>query len=325
MAVNNPEKIGLVSEHRSNRIEPKPVVIEELTKRFGAHTVLNGVGLCLDPGTVFGLVGLNGAGKTTLIRILLGLMRRDGGRCGLLGFDPLDHPRELFRRMGVVLEHSGFYGNLSLMDNLRFYARAKGISEAALHEYLDKWWEGTDIRHKKGKVKFFSRGQKMQCGLCRAFLGSPDIFLLDEPAVALDVSAYDHFCSMVRDAGKRGAVVIISSHQFDTIEELCDRIGILENGRISMLDMHQQAQLWILESSDDQRCGDIIAEFSAGKPRGDKGIWTFAVESPEKRIPLLVTELVREGFPVLRVLPQGGAVKESVRRYFSKNQDDRGA
>lgn len=303
-------------------IDNRPLEIDTVTKKFGATTVLDGVSLSLDPGTVFGLVGLNGAGKTTLIRIMLGLMRQNSGTCRLLGLDPLHYAGTLFSRLGVALEHNGFYGNLSLMDNIRFYARAKGISQDALGEYLHRWWAGTDIISKKGKTKYFSRGQKMQCGLCRAFLGWPDIFLLDEPAVALDVSAYDHFCSLVRHAKENGSVILISSHQFDTIEELCDKIGILEKGALTMLSETAQAQQWIVQSGSEQRIGDIIAEFSTRRPRFEDGAWIFTIEEPEQRVPLLVTQLVREQFPVVRVQPLSGSVKETVRRYFAKTNGE---
>ncbi|MFP4415677.1 MAG: ABC transporter ATP-binding protein [Chitinivibrionales bacterium] len=302
-----------------NTIENKPVEIAKVVKTFGADTVLDGIDLSIEPGTVFGLVGLNGAGKTTFIRIMLGLMRQTSGSCRLLGLDPQRYTGELFRRMGVVLEHNGFYGNLSVMDNLRFFGRAKGISERSLKKYLQQFWAGTDIVQKKGKTKFFSRGQKMQCGLCRAFLGWPDVFLLDEPAVALDVSAYDHFCSLVRHAKENGAVVFISSHQFDTIEELCDRIGILEKGRLTMLDRESPVQQWIVQSSTQERVGEIITEFASGKPTLDNGVWSFAVESPQRKIPMLVAELVREGFSVYKVQPMSDSVKETVRRYYSQN------
>ena len=234
---------------------------EGLYKSFGDKKVLQDLSLSIDPGAIFGLVGLNGAGKTTLIRILLGLLKPDKGNCTVVGMNPADHDRDYYRRVGVVLEHNGFFGNLSVLDNLSFFAEARGISRNRMEEYFSQYWKNTDIGKDDRSVKYFSRGQKMQCALCRAFLGWPDVYFFDEPVVALDIEAYDQFCEMVRLAQSKGATLIISSHQLDAIEDLCTSVGILEKGKVNVLDTltkKQKDERWFIKSDYSDNYKNII-------------------------------------------------------------------
>ncbi|MBD3244038.1 MAG: ATP-binding cassette domain-containing protein, partial [Chitinivibrionales bacterium] len=208
-----------------------PVVsTTDLRKRFGAHRVLCGVDLHIEHGSLFGLVGLNGAGKTTLIRLLLGLLKPESGDVRVAGKAPWRHESSMYRAIGAVLEHDGFWGNLSFAQNIRVFADARGVSRGETDEYLRRYWSGSDILESTRKVRTFSRGQRTQCALCRAFLGWPPVCLLDEPTVGLDIDSYDRFHRLVREARERGAAVLVSSHQLETIEELCDRVGLLRGG-----------------------------------------------------------------------------------------------
>ncbi|MDR2693925.1 MAG: ABC transporter ATP-binding protein [Chitinispirillales bacterium] len=206
--------------------------VTNLSRSFGKSRILKDVSLRVDEGSVYGLAGLNGAGKTTLIRVLLGLIRRSGGGVSVCGFDPWRHEPAFYRMVGVALESDGFYGNLGVRDNLRFFAEAKGIPWGDAERYFGEYWGGTDIYESKRKVKYLSRGQRVRCGLARAFLGWPKVYFLDEPTVSLDFRAYEHFKAMVLEAKSRGTAVLISSHQLGVIDDLCDRAGLLAGGRV---------------------------------------------------------------------------------------------
>jgi ABC-type multidrug transport system ATPase subunit len=291
-----------------------------ITRSFGARTVLKGLDLVLAPGEVYGLVGLNGAGKTTLIRLLLGLLSPDCGTVTVLGRRPGPDSSLLYREVGVVLEHEGFAGNLTIAQNLSFFARAKGVGTAELDAYFQRSWSRTAIADTSRKAKHLSRGQKMQGALCRAFLGRPKLCLFDEPVVALDVTAYDHFCDMVREARSEGATVLISSHQLEAIEELCDRVGILEEGAIASVGEAGGAttgQRWILRAPGDQRFADAIRAGTNREPRRSDGVWEFRIEGESaKVIPSLVRSLVEAGCPIEEIRPASGGIRESLRSHF---------
>lgn len=300
------------------------ISVSGLSKAFGKYHIINNVSLSVGPGTVYGLVGLNGAGKTTLLRLLLGILKPDRGTITVSGHTPWQHPEALYRKCGVVLENDGFWGNLSAIENCRIYASAKGISGESLTGYLDTFWKRSDLFSGNKKVKHFSRGQRMQCALCRAFMGTPSVLFLDEPALALDLPAYDHFKQLVAHVRANGAAVIISSHQLDTIDELCDRVGILRDGLITELDTLKKnsGSRWYLDTDNKAAVEELIAR-SGGENILFDNSWYFSVATPRETIPRLIRQLVEHGYPVreikevepgfgaaIRTLYAGAAAKE---------------
>jgi ABC-type multidrug transport system ATPase subunit len=297
----------------------KIIELRHIRKRFGTKTVVDDVDLSVERGTVLGLVGLNGAGKTTIIRIMLGLLRPDEGECRVFGADPWRHEPSLYRRTGVVLEHNGFWGNLSVIQNMRFFAAARGLDRGTLDTYMEKWWKNTAVSTKKGKVKYFSRGEKMQCALCRAFAGGPEAYFLDEPVVALDIRAYDHFCSLVKDAAACRATLVISSHQLDTIEELCDSVALLENGRLRLIDLRTaQAAKWMVRTGEDPRARVCIESAAGSVASYSDGAYRFEIPTGEtRRIAAVVSGLSVMGCEILEVREERNGLRESLRRYYA--------
>jgi len=248
---------------------PNPVIdVKNLNRSFGKNPILKNISLQVEEGCIYGLVGLNGTGKTTLIRILLGLIRKDGGSAAVGGFDPWRHQAEYYRTVGVALESDGFCGNLGVRDNLRLFAAAKGIAWSDAEKYFEEYWGQTDIFTARRKVKFLSRGQRVQCGLCRAFLGWPKVFFFDEPAVSLDIRAYGHFKRMAREARTRGAAILISSHQLETIDDLCDRAGLLTDGEINEIGKGKSQAEWTVtftnNGADIQSIVDVLIKAGCG-------------------------------------------------------------
>jgi ABC-type multidrug transport system ATPase subunit len=295
------------------------VFLSGVRKGFGRTSVISDVSLKVAQGSVFGLVGLNGAGKTTLIRIMLGLLKQDCGECRILGYEPSRHESAMYRKLGVVLENNGFWGNLSVMQNLRFFAEAGAVSKPELQAWFNENRASTSIAGKTGKVKYFSRGEKMQCALCRAFMGRPSLLIFDEPAIALDIQAYDHFCAMVRQARSNGAAVVISSHQLDAIEELCDSVGILENGAISLFPMKQSAlNCWLLRADGKEEFGGIIKEIAGSAVYYAGGAWHFELAAAnENAVSTIVARLVAAGGAVGEVRREKDDLRESLRKYYS--------
>lgn len=290
--------------------------VKSLSRSFGKSSILKDVSLQIDKGSIYGLVGLNGAGKTTLIRILLGLLKKDGGELSIGGFDPWKHQTGFYRRAGVVLENDGFWGNMNVRDNLRIFAAAKKIPWSTAEEYFREYWGDSEIYSTDRKVKFLSRGQKMQCGLCRAYMGWPDICVLDEPVVSLDLKAYEHFKAIAREARSRGAVQLISSHQLETIDDLCDRVGLLRNGMVEELDRGSAKQVWVIRASGGD-WEEIIKEHKGEDVLFRDGLLTFSVTDVEESIPRIVEALVRAGCRISEVRPAKQEFSDAIRNIYN--------
>ncbi|MBD3322378.1 MAG: ATP-binding cassette domain-containing protein [Chitinivibrionales bacterium] len=298
-------------------METAIVSVNGVSKSFGQKKVLDSIDWTLDAGTVYGLVGLNGAGKTTLIRLLLGLLKPDTGSIDVLGSNPWRHEPSYYTAVGAVLEHDGFRGNCTFDENIRFFAQARGLSPKDLSAYLDEVWETAHFRDGTKKVKHFSRGERMQCALCRAFLGWPKVCFLDEPTVALDMDAFDHFCSLVTGAKQRGATILISSHHIEAVEVLCDRIAVLKDSKLTDIsEPVKKAHQWILRTDGNPEYGETIHRITGTKPSYRNGRWHFIPANPDREIPALVCRLVAQGCSVHEIKCLDTAFRESVKKAF---------
>lgn len=305
---------------------PPVIDVQGLSKSFGRYSILDDLSLRIDEGEVYGLVGLNGAGKTTLIRLLAGVLRADRGEISVFGKNPWSHDGALYRRMGVVLEHDGFWGNLDFRQNMKIFAAAKSIAWSDARRYCEEYWGGTEIYKSDKAVKFFSRGMRMQCALCRAFLGWPSVYFFDEPAVALDVGAYDHFASLVRMAHGRGAAILISSHQLDAIDDLAGRAGILRGRRLAELSRADgKGERWSICTDRNTAWGAVIRELCGGEPEYCDGEWLFQTADPAATIPLLIKRLAEQGCSIRKVSPRAAEFSEVIRReYRGKSVPEKG-
>ena len=306
-------------------MEKIAVNVEGLTKRFGRKAVVEHCTFSIAQGAIFGLVGKNGAGKTTLIRLLLGLLKPDAGVIAVSGFNPWLHEQSYYRSLGVALENDGFSGNLTIQENLKLYAAAKGLTWTATLDYIRHYWAetviGAEIAGKGKKAKYLSRGQRVQCGLCRAFLGWPSVYFLDEPTVALDVQGYEHFCAMTREARNRGATMLISSHQLSTIEELCDEVGILDNRRLH--DVHKGAeepvQQWTLVADYSSEHDNIIEHCIGPNAEYADGAWRFSIENSDTIIPQLITKLAAAGCCIREVRREKQELKDAIKAHYESS------
>ena len=292
------------------------ILLDSVEKSFGKYRIVTSVSMHIEPGCIYGLVGLNGAGKTTLLRLMLGILKPDCGTIVINGATPWRHEPAFYRQCGVVLENDGFWGNLSARKNCAIYASAKGVSRSALDRYLDTYWSPTGLFTGEKKVRHFSRGQRMQCALCRAFIGDPSVCFLDEPALALDLNAYDHFKGLVTRARNSGAAIIISSHQLDTIDELCDRVGILRDGTITEINRNRCRERWFIATTGEQRYGDLITGGGGGNVIFDRG-WHFTIEDASARIPGIIRSLVESGSNITEVRCEDTGFAPAIRTLYT--------
>ena len=207
------------------------ISIENLTKRYGEKTVLNQVSFTVEKGEIVGFLGPNGAGKSTTMNILTGYISRDGGKVSVDGFDVLQNPFEVKKRIGYLPELPPLYYDMTVMEYLRFVydlKRVKGDREAHIGEILDR----VHIRDVAGRlIKNLSKGYRQRVGLAQALLGNPEVLILDEPTVGLDPKQMLEIRSLIRELGQEHTV-ILSSHILSEISAVCDEILIISHGRL---------------------------------------------------------------------------------------------
>jgi ABC-2 type transport system ATP-binding protein len=207
----------------------KTIILEHVTKKFRGQTVVNDVSLTLSGGTVYGFRGINGSGKTMLLRLIGGLIYPTSGEIWMdekrLGKD-MDFPDSI----GVLIEHPAFLDTYSGLDNLKMLASIRNqTSEEELREVLHRVGLNPDD---KKKYKKYSLGMKQRLGIAGAIMEQPDIILLDEPANALDTKGIELLREIIRAERERGALLVITCHDAGLLEEMADKIFLLENGRI---------------------------------------------------------------------------------------------
>ena len=210
-----------------------PVIeVTGLTKRYGGQAVVDGISFHVERGEIFGVLGPNGAGKTTAVECLEGLRRRDAGQVRILGLDPKTDGHRLHQRIGVQLQETRLQDKLKVSEALELYASFYP-EPAAWRELLDRWGLAGQRETSFGKL---SGGQKQRLFIALALVGNPEVVFLDELTAGLDPGARRATWDLIAQVRSSGVTVVLVSHFMDEVEELCDRVAILERGRIAALD-----------------------------------------------------------------------------------------
>jgi ABC-2 type transport system ATP-binding protein len=206
------------------------IEIEQVNKTFGKETVLSGVNLSIESGKIFCLLGASGSGKTTLLQIIMGALPAESGRV-IIGNIPVPN-RELLSAIGYMPQNVGLYEELSIWDNLRFFAGIQGLRRKAFIENANRLMGIVDLHEEKKKlVRDCSGGMKKRISLAVALIHKPSLLLLDEPTVGIDPILRKKIWTYLKDLRSKGTTIIVTTHVMDEISE-CDDAGLLRNGRI---------------------------------------------------------------------------------------------
>ncbi|WP_433661323.1 ABC transporter ATP-binding protein [Nocardia sp. CA-128927] len=203
------------------------VVTRGLTKRYGTHAAVDGVSMSVAAGEIYGFLGPNGAGKTTTLRMLVGLIRPSDGTATVAGHAPGDPA--VVRRIGVLIEGPGFYPYLSGRDNLRVLGKYRGIDNSEVEEALDRVGLA---KRADDKFRTYSLGMKQRLGVGAALLGRPDLLILDEPTNGLDPQGMAEMRELITTLAADGHTVLLSSHMLSEVQEICDRVGVISQGKL---------------------------------------------------------------------------------------------
>ena len=208
------------------------VELSHVTKSFGSLKAVDDVSLAVEPGEFFGLLGPNGAGKTTSIRILLDIFKPDNGSVSILG-GPMTEDKK--NRIGYMPEERGLYQDLPLERVLTYLAALKGLSAAEIHTRLNVYLEQFDLaQHRRKKVKELSKGMQQKAQIISTIIHKPELLIIDEPFSGLDPVNTQMVKDLLLDLHHSGTTVIMFTHQMHQVEELCERILLINRGRVML-------------------------------------------------------------------------------------------
>lgn len=220
------------AEGDASGAEDPIISVSGLNKRYGEINAVDNVSFSVRRGEVFGMLGPNGAGKTTTIEILEGMRRADSGSALVGGIDVRRDPKKVKSIIGVQLQSSAFFDHLSVAETIKLYGELYGEKvdvDAILNEV-----ELTDRR--KAYFKQLSGGQKQRLSIAVALVNRPQVMFLDEPTTALDPQARRHMWELIERIRCTGVTIMLTTHYMEEAEELCDRVAIMDSGRIVELD-----------------------------------------------------------------------------------------
>ncbi len=203
--------------------------LKGITKSFGIHTVLSDVSFSVDAGEILGFIGPNGAGKTTAIKIILGLLKADGGEVYINGHNIKTEHDEALMRVGGIVESPDLYAYLSGYDNLMQFARIYGLPKERIDEAARIVRLSERIHDKVGT---YSLGMRQRLGVAQALMHQPNLLILDEPTNGLDPAGIKELRDILHDCAAGGAAVLVSSHQLAEMELMCNSLCIIEKGHV---------------------------------------------------------------------------------------------
>jgi len=204
-----------------------------LTKKFGDFVAVDGIDFEVKPGESFGFLGPNGAGKTSTMRMIGAVSPITGGELSVLGLDPMKHGPQLRSRLGIVPQENNLDEDLSVYDNLLIYGRYFDLSRAVIRTRIDELLDFVQLTEKRNaKISALSGGMKRRVIIARGLINEPDLFILDEPTTGLDPQARHVLWDRLYRLKQQGVTLIITTHYMDEAEQLCDRLVVMDKGKI---------------------------------------------------------------------------------------------
>jgi ABC-2 type transport system ATP-binding protein len=284
------------------------IEVRALTKRYGKLTAVDGLTFTVERGDAFGFIGPNGAGKTTTIRMLATLLQPDGGTAYVNGYDIRSHPEEVRACVGYMPDFFGVYSEMRVWEYLDFFASAYRVPSAQRPGLIRDVLELVDLGARRDAyVESLSRGMKQRLCLAKTLVHDPQVLLLDEPASGLDPRSRIEMRELLQELCKMDKTIIISSHILPELAELCNKIGIIEQGRLVMAGAVEEISRQLqggkrlvvgLASRLEEACG-FLAECEgvrAAEVSEATVVVTFTGDGAAQR--RLLADLVQRGFPV---------------------------
>jgi ABC-2 type transport system ATP-binding protein len=249
------------------------ILADGVRKRFRSTVALDGFDLTVPRGTVYGLLGPNGAGKTTAVRILTTLLRPDGGRAEVAGFDVVSKPRQVRRRIGLTGQHTAVDEVISARQNLIMFGRLFHIGRAAARRRADELLEQFRLADVADQSpKHFSGGMRRRLDLASSMILAPEVLFLDEPTTGLDPAGRREVWQAIQELAARGTTVLLTTHYLDEADKLCDRIAVIDRGRNLVEDTpaglkrrigNERLEIIAAEPADLPRIAEVVGKVAS--------------------------------------------------------------
>ena len=225
-------------------VSESAVEVSNLAKHFGELVAVDHISFKVKKGELFGFLGPNAAGKTTTIRMLTSVISPDEGTASISGYDILKEGLKTRQLMGIVPEMANAYVDLSAWNNLMLIGELYGVPKKRRHKRANKLLKEFKLYdRRKDSVKGFSRGMKQKLLLCMALINEPQILFLDEPTSGLDVESQRLIRDMIQELNKSGTTIFLTTHNMGEANQLCDRIAIINHGKIAAIDSPEKLRL----------------------------------------------------------------------------------
>ena len=288
----NPTGSGLNRQH--------PIVVENLTKKFGEFVAVDNVSFQVNAGEVFGWLGPNGAGKTTTIRMLLGLLHPTSGSTHVLGLNSATQTKAMHGVVGYMSQQFTLYSDLTAAENIRFYGMVYGLAGRALRQRMAEIIQmaGLDGRE-HALTSTLSGGWKQRLALGCAIVHRPQVVFLDEPTAGVDPISRRDFWTLIYDMAKAGVTVLVTTHYMDEAE-LCQRIGFISQGRLVAIDTPARLK-------QTQMRGDVL-EINTANP--DVAMRTLKAAQQRGQLPL--DEVALYGAQIHAVVPSAADYQAAI-------------
>ncbi len=245
------------------------IQVENLTKRYGQHVAVDSINFTVGAGEILGFLGPNGAGKTTTMNILTGYISATEGKAMINGIDVLEEPEEAKKMIGYLPEFPPLYGDMTVVEYLRFVGDIKGLNASEVKTSMEKIMDLVKIGDVRGRlIKNLSKGYKQRVGLAQSLMGNPRVLILDEPTVGLDPKQIIEIRNLIKDL-RKDHTIILSSHILPEVSAVCERVIIINKGKIVASDTPE----------------------NLSKGLGSSSRLTLRVAAPEKQVLKLVNDI----------------------------------
>jgi ABC-2 type transport system ATP-binding protein len=292
------------------------IIAENLTRKYGSFTAVESVSFKIAPGEIVGLLGHNGAGKTTIMKMLTGFLEPTAGRISINSHDVESEREAVQALIGYLPENCPVYPEMTVVDFLDYAAGLKGISEADRPSALAHVIRATGLAEKALEpISSLSRGYRQRVGVAQAILHTPKIVILDEPTNGLDPSQIKHMRTLIKSLAEN-ATVILSTHILQEVQAVCDRVIIVNRGRLALdarlADLHRERRLRLVTTGAPDALDALLAQFDGGLKASPIGIpnghHTYRIDlgdaAPEVIAPKLARLLNDKGLDLIALHPE---------------------
>ena len=308
--------------------------VEGLTKAFGEHKALSDLNLDIPGPGIYGILGPNGVGKSTFLKLMLKILVSTSGKIYYNGerIDMIGN--SYFNDIGAILEgNRNLYWFMSARENLRYYGRLMGMTDRTIKERTEELLTVMELRgHENKKVGYCSRGMQQKVAIMAALMHSPKVLFLDEPTLGLDITTKASVVSEIRKMADRGATVFLTTHQLDVLEQLTDRLIILENGvstyqgSIDALIRSQKGQQnseYVIEMSDE--IGELLAPVVSPErieTDEEKGQVHIKISDTDRAVQDRLIRLCAENnLRIVTIAPENPTLEEILIRFWRSHHE----